>query len=199
MLASLRDLAEFLAGPAFDSENLCFTTFVGKDGKRVGDRQSLGHDCEISYLAYDVAELVGDSALTERIKEVCEVVLRQVLKIGFDEHHGLYNSYDVSTGEFPKVHTWWVQAESVMAMLFGYQLTGDEAFLEACEKQLDYIEKYFINEEHGDWYNNIIVDEEGRHIVDGSHGFDKLNAGKCPFHNSHMCFDVMKRVDRMLG
>lgn len=199
VLAALRDLAEFLAGPAFDSENLCFTTFVGKDGKRVGDRQSLGHDCEISYLAYDVAELVGDSALTERIKEVCEVVLRQVLKIGFDEHHGLYNSYDVSTGEFPKVHTWWVQAESVMAMLFGYQLTGDEAFLEACEKQLDYIEKYFINEEHGDWYNNIIVDEEGRHIVDGSHGFDKLNAGKCPFHNSHMCFDVMKRVDRMLG
>jgi len=48
---SLRDLALFLIGPGFDRENKCFTTFVDKDGKRVGTRQSLGHDCEIAYLA----------------------------------------------------------------------------------------------------------------------------------------------------
>lgn len=62
----------------------------------------------------------------------------------------------------------------------------------------DYIEKYFVDRIHGDWYNNVIVDETGLHIVDGMHGFDKLNGGKCPFHNSQMCFEVMERTARLL-
>ena len=64
--------------------------------------------------------------------------------------------------------------------------------------QDDYIEKYFVDRIHGDWYNNVIVDETGLHIVDGMHGFDKLNGGKCPFHNSQMCFEVMERTARLL-
>ena len=199
MLASLRELAMFLIGPAFDEEHSCFTTFVGADGKRVGTRQSLGHDCEISYLAMDVAELVGDSEITARMKEICTIVLNRVLEIGFDNWHSLYNSYDIATGAKEKSHVWWAQAEAANAMIFGYRLTGDERFLDACEKQVDYIDKYFVNREHGDWYSNIVVDEEGWRIVDGSHGFDKLNAGKCPFHNSHMCFDIIRRVDEFLA
>ena len=62
----------------------------------------------------------------------------------------------------------------------------------------DYIEKYFVDRIHGDWHNNVIVDETGLHIVDGMHGFDKLNGGKCPFHNSQMCFEVMERTARLL-
>ena len=196
---SLRDLALFLIGPGFDRENSCFTTFVDKDGKRVGTRQSLGHDCEISYLAMDVAEAVGDSEIIAKMKETCTIVLNRVLEIGFDKWHSLYNSYNIETGEKEKSHVWWAQAEAANAMIFGYSLTGDERFLDACEKQVDYIEKYFVNREHGDWYSNIIVDEEGWRIVDGSHGFDKLNAGKCPFHNSHMCFDIIRRVDEILA
>ena len=79
-----------------------------------------------------------------------------------------------------------------------YELTGDTRFLSACETQADYIEKYFVDRIHGDWYNNVIVDETGLHIVDGMHGFDKLNGGKCPFHNSQMCFEVMERTARLL-
>ena len=199
VLQSLRELGEWLAGPVFDAEHQCLATFLDQEGKRVGSRQSLGHDCEISYLALDVAKLVGDQALLNKIVDNDIKVLRRVLEIGYGPYGGMYNAYDVDTMEFTKMYTWWVEAESAMAMLCGYQLTGDEAFLTACEGQLDFIEKYFVNEEHGDWYNNITVDEEGRHIVDGSHGFDKLNAGKCPFHNSHMCFDIIRRVDAMLS
>lgn len=110
----------------------------------------------------------------------------------------MYNGCDLATGEREKSHVWWAQAESVTAMLYGYELTGDTRFLSACETQADYIEKYFVDRIHGDWYNNVIVDETGLHIVDGMHGFDKLNGGKCPFHNSQMCFEVMERTARLL-
>ena len=71
--------------------------------------------------------------------------------------------------------------------------------MEACEKQIDFIEKYFVNRETGDWYNNIRSDETGGHLSDGQHGMDKLNPGKCPFHNGQMCLEVMRRADKMLG
>lgn len=198
VLESLKEMAEFLVGPAFDEANRCFTTFVNKDGSRLGNHQSLGHDCEISYLAMDVAELTGDEALIARMKEICTIVMNRVLEIGIDPWGSLYNGYDIETMEKEKSHVWWAQSEGGNALLFAYWLTGDERFLNACEKQIDYIDKYFINRDHGDWYNNIVVDETGWHEVDGMHGHDKLNAGKCPFHNSHLSFDIIRRVNDIL-
>ncbi len=195
---ALREMAEFIVNRLYDEQYRCFKTIVAADGSRVGTRQSFGHDCEISYLAMTVAELVGDQELQDKMKYVCTQVLEQVLAADFDPWHSLYNGGDLVTGDREKSHVWWAQAEAVTAMLCGYQLTGKEAFLEACEKQADYIEKYFVNREHGDWYNNVVVDETGWHVVDGMHGLDKLNGGKCPFHNSQMCFEVMARCDALL-
>jgi mannobiose 2-epimerase len=195
---ALRELSEFVADNLYDSEYQCFKSFMDNDFNRVGTHQSFGHDCEISYLAMDIAELSGDEELLARTKEVCVQVLRRVLEKDFDGYGSLINGGDLLTGEHEESHVWWAQAEAVTAMLCGYQLTGDEAFLDACSRQLAYIEEYFVNKEDGDWYNNIVVDANGRRIVDGSHGFDKLNAGKCPFHNSHMCFELIKRTDKLL-
>lgn len=196
---ALREFAEYICDTLYDPEYRCFKGFMDKEGNRIGTMQSFGHDCEISYLAVDIAELVGDDELTSRTKAVCRNVLRQVLENDFDGYGSLYNGGDLATGQREESRVWWAQAEAVTAMLCGYELTGDEAYLDACSRQLDYIEKYFVNEKDGDWYNNVVVDEEGWRLVDGMHGFDKLNAGKCPFHNSHMCFDVIRRVDRMLS
>ena len=196
---AVRELAEYVINTLYDPQRECFKSFMDFNGNRMGARQSFGHDCEIGYLAMDIAELTGDAALIAQMKEVCSKVLRHVLENDFDSYGSLYNGGDLDTGEKEKSHVWWAQAEAVTAMVCGYQLTGDEKFLDACEGQLTYIEKYFVNTKDGDWYNNIVVDEDGWRIVDGSHGFDKLNSGKCPFHNSHMCFDVIKRVDKLLS
>lgn len=196
--AALREMAEFIVNKLYDPQYRCFKTIVAADGSRVGTRQSFGHDCEISYLAMTVANLVGDEKLKADMRNVVTQVLEQVLSADFDPWGSLYNGGDLVTGDREKSHVWWAQAEAVTAMITGYQLTGNEEFLRACEKQADYIEKYFVNREHGDWYNNIVVDENGWANVDGMHGFDKLNGGKCPFHNSSMCFEVMARCDALL-
>jgi cellobiose epimerase len=195
----LREMARCVIDTVYDRENHDFCTVFDKDGRRLGTHQSFGHDCELSYLAMDIARLVGEESLISEMKTVCTDVLRQVLADDFDPWHSLYNGTDLSTGKRELSHVWWAQAEAVTAMLFGYQLTGDEAFLTACENQLAYIENYFVDKVHGDWYNNVVVDEAGWRVVDGMHGLDKLNGGKCPFHNSHMCFEVIRRVDAILA
>ena len=195
---ALRQMAQLVADTLYDPQLRNLKTIVDKDGARVGTHQSFGHDCEICYLILRVAELVGEEALTQRLRSQMTDVLRNVLENDFDPYHSLYNGCDLETGVREPSHVWWAQAEAVTAMLCGFELTGDQAFLTACERQADYIEKYFVNREHGDWYSNILVDEAGWHVVDGMHGFDKLNGGKCPFHNSQMCFEVMERTARLL-
>jgi mannobiose 2-epimerase len=197
--AALREFSEYIAYTLFDTHYDCFMGMLDPNGNRVGTRQSFGHDCEIGYLAMDIAELVGDEALIEKTREVCVRVLTRVLEKDIDAYGSLINGGDLATGEMEKTRVWWVEAEGVTAMLCGYQLTGKREFLAACDGILKYIESYFVNRELGDWYNNVLVDETGYHIVDGMHGFDKVNGGKCPFHNSHMCFDVMHRVDAIIG
>lgn len=196
---ALSEMVKYISEVLYDNEYHCFKTIVASDGSRIGTRQSFGHDCEISYLALTAALLVDDKALTAKVSGVCTDVITHVLKNDFDSYGSLYNGGDLVTGEREPSHIWWAQAESVTAMLCGYELTGNVRFLDACERQVNYIDRYFVNREHGDWYSNIIVDETGRHIVDGMHGFDKLNGGKCPFHNSQMCFEIMERTARLLS
>lgn len=196
---ALAEMVRYACNTLYDPQHRCFKTIVTRDGARVGTRQSFGHDCEISYLLQNAARLLGDAALAARVDAVCAQVLTQALEHDYDAWGSLCNGGDLATGEREKSHVWWAQAESVTAMLYGYELTGEARFLDACEKQADYIERYFVDREHGDWHNNIVVDETGWRIVDGMHGFDKLNGGKCPFHNSQMCFEVMERTERLLA
>lgn len=197
--AALREMCEFIADRLYDQKLRNLKSIVSVDGERIGTHQSYGHDCEISYLALKAADIAGDQRLKARLEEIVSDILLNALENDFDTYGSLYNGCDLSTGQREPSHVWWAQAEAVTAMLCGYELTGDDRFLAACERQAGFIDKYFVNREHGDWYNNILVDENGGHVVDGMHGFDKLNGGKCPFHNSQMCFEVLERTKRMIA
>ncbi len=197
--AALREMVELMMDKLYDPEYHNFCTAVDGQGKRLGTNQSFGHDCEISYLMVNAAEAVGDKALNEKVRRITADVCTYAMEHDFDPWGALYNGGDLLSDKRSNVHVWWAEAEGVSSMLVGYYLTKDERFLDACEKQADIIEKYFVNREHGDWYNNVLIDEEGGRVVDGMHGWDKVNTGKCPFHNSQMCFEVMERVDKLLA
>lgn len=196
--AALRELTEFAAGTLYDPRHHNFKSIITPDGARIGTHQSFGHDCEISYLLVNAAKLTCDGALQEKVRERVTDVLTNVLENDFDPYGSLYDGGDLTSDERSPVHVWWAQAEAVSAMLCGYGLTRDKRFLKACERQVEVIDRWFVNREHGDWYNNILMDGEGGHVVDGMHGFDKVNFGKCPFHNAQMCFEVMARTGHLI-
>ena len=146
----------------------------------------------------NAADELADEALRGKAYEVVKEVLGDIVDKAFDPNGCMYNGIDLVTGQTSPVHVWWAAAEAVSAMLCGYDLTGEEKYLTACERQIAFIDKWFVNRETGDWYNNILSDGTGGHVCDGQHGFDKLNLGKCPFHNGQMCLETMRRVESML-
>ena len=195
----LLDMVCFLLDKLYDPVYRNFMTLVSQDFQRIGTRQSYGHDCELSYLIINIVNDIGDNELKKKAHTIVKDVLDKIVNTAFDANGALYNGVDLISGETGNVHVWWTQAEAVSAMLCGYELTYEDKYLDACEKQIDFIEKYFVNKETGDWYNNMLSDETGGHLSDGQHGFDKLNPGKCPFHNGQMCLETIDRVTRILN
>ncbi len=191
--AALYDMTWYYANVMYDSEYRCLRPTMSTSGERYNTvRQSFGHDCELSYLAVEIAETLGNDELTAKIKSEVADMLTRLRDECYDPYGALYDAGNYECEHTSKSHCWWAQAESVTAMFCGYYLTGDTRFLDRCEGQIKYLEKYFINRTHGDWYSDVIVDVNGWRLTEGSHGYDKLNAGKCPFHNGQMSFEVMR-------
>jgi mannobiose 2-epimerase len=86
---------------------------------------------------------------------------------------------------------WWVQSEAVVGFLNAYERSGQREFLTAAQRSWDFIENYIVDRKHGEWFWK--VSREG--IPSGEKY--KVDAWKCPYHNSRTCFEVMARVDRL--
>lgn len=84
---------------------------------------------------------------------------------------------------------WWVQAESVVGFLNGYQKDpAEKKYLQAAEDVWDYIKNYMIDKRNGsEWYWCIHEDHTPveKPIVE---------PWKCPYHNGRMCIEVIRRM-----
>ena len=50
---------------------------------------------------------------------------------------------------------WWVHIETLISLLKGYQLTGDQKCLKWFEKVHDYTWTHFKDKEHPEWYGYL--------------------------------------------
>jgi mannobiose 2-epimerase len=196
LLGFLRYANEIL----YDREHRCFMNVVGKNGTRVSTRQSLGHDCEIGYLMLDIAEQLADEELLAKTREIVLATLETVYQNAIGKFGNFIGYVDLETGQKSDELIWWSQAEGVSGMFVAYQLTGNEKYLDAADTILTFIEKNYLNEKDGDWYSSFLIDDQGHlTMIPGEHDTDKLNAGKCPYHNSRMCLELMARADKLLA
>ena len=70
---------------------------------------------------------------------------------------------------------WWPHLEALIALLMGYQLTGDEELYKWFEKVHDYTWSHFPDKEHGEWYGYL--NRQGQ-----VNNRTKSNKWKCCFH-----------------
>jgi len=149
---------------------------------------SFGHDIEASWLLAEAAEVFGDPQIISRIKKITSKMVTAVSIEGFDDRGVLYMERDSKGDLLTDRFDWWPQAEAVVGFLNAYQCTGKDSYLEQAWRGWNFIEKYFIDHEYGEWFYEI----SAQGIPNPSRY--KASEWKCPYHNIRACLEIMKRT-----
>lgn len=200
---SLRKQLIFLVETAMDETAGHMKAGMSETGDRLDGEINYGHDCECAYLMMEAAVFLQEERLLARTEQVVETILKQVYQSGLDPvNGGMYYLADLDTHMVNRSKIWWVQAEGITAFFDGYQRFGEEKYLKAAENIWDYIHQYMVNHELGEWYSigkNPVKDEalqeQERTLSAVFTNEEMAGKGKCPYHNSRACFEMIKRTE----
>ena len=133
---------------------------VAPDGSFVdcfeGRTVNPGHVNEASWFMMDLAERYNDRELMQK---ATDILLRSI-EYGWDTRHGgIFYFMDIK-GYPPQQlewdqKLWWVHIETLIALLKGYRLTGDDRCKEWFLKIHDYTWTKFRDDEYPEWYGYL--------------------------------------------
>ncbi len=121
-----------------------------------GRKVNPGHDLEAMWFLMNIGVRRGDRALIDKAVEIA----LSVIEYGWDKEYGgiFYfmdrKGYPTQELEWDQ-KLWWVHIESAIAMIKGYQLTGNEKCLEWFEKLHEYMWKNFRDEQYPEWFGYL--------------------------------------------
>lgn len=175
--------------------------FFDKNYNTILDLHSYGHDIETAWLIDRGIEVIkaqeeaaaGEAIIPvyekyyEKLTPVTRTLTKHIYEVAFNGH-SLANECD--RGVVNTYRVWWVQAESVVGFLNGFEKTPTCArYKEAFLNQWEFIQTYLIDRRPGsEWFYETYEDgrpDENKPIVE---------QWKCPYHNGRMCMEVLKRL-----
>lgn len=150
------------------------------------DLHSYGHDIETAWLIDRGVEVLGEKKYEEKMTPITKDLTAQIYKVAFDGH-SLANECEKGVVNTHRI--WWVQAETVVGFLNGWQKNPDKPeYLEAAKAEWNFIKEHVIDKRNGsEWFWE--VDAEGKPFE----GRPIVEPWKCPYHNGRMCFEVIRR------
>lgn len=160
--------------------------FFDKNYNSILDLHSYGHDIETAWLLNRGVDVLGEEAYQKKMGPIIDDLTAQVYKVAFDGH-SLANECEKGVVNTHRV--WWVQAETVIGFLNGYQRNPEKKeYLEAAKSEWQFIKDYVIDKREGsEWFWE--VDENGKPYPDRP----IVEPWKCPYHNGRMCIEVIRR------
>jgi mannobiose 2-epimerase len=186
----LKELIQVFLEHIIDHETHHFRMFFDEEWHSQSDHISFGHDIEGTWLLCEAAETLGDEPILQAVRQEALLMAQAVLDQGIDSDGGLFYEGD-ARGTIDTDKHWWPQAEAVVAFLNAYQLSGQEHFYVAAGRTWEFIEKYIVDHQYGEWFWKV-----SRAGVPSDKEF-KVDPWKCPYHNSRACFEVMARLDNL--
>jgi mannobiose 2-epimerase len=124
-------------------------------------------------------------------------MLDHALQYGFDEkvggfyEEGYYFKDEDHCTIIKDTKNWWSQAEGLNALLlFSKIFPNDKRYPEYFQRQWDYVKKYIIDSENGDWFEGGIDKEP--HFRTGP----KSHMWKCTYHTGRTlmnCSSILQR------
>ncbi len=186
----LRLLLELFLDRIVDPTTAHQILFFDEQWRSQADIVSYGHDIETSWLLCEAADVLGDATLQRRTDELAVRMADAVLAEGFDsELGGVYN--DRADGHLNTDKDWWPLAEGVVGFLNAYRLSRRAEHLEAALRSWDFIERFAIDHERGEWYTR--VSRDGVPYPE----LTKVDFWKCPYHNTRAMLETVERTRQL--
>lgn len=100
--------------------------------------------------------------------------------LGWDEARGGMIAFTDVKGNPPvqlewDMKLWWPQCETIIALALAYMIFKEDKYKRMCEQVEAYCEKYFVDQEYGEWYGYLHYDNTASTTLKG-------NIFKGPFH-----------------
>lgn len=148
-----------------------------------------GHAIEAMWFIMDLSERLKRPELAQK---AVDIALR-TLKYGWDEKFGgIFYFLDIKGNPPQQLEwdqkLWWVHIETLITLIKGYALTGNEECLAWFEKVHDYSWAHFADAEYGEWYGYL--NRQGEVLL-------PLKGGKWKgcFHVPRGLFQVWKTLE----
>ncbi|MCM1181800.1 MAG: AGE family epimerase/isomerase [Roseburia sp.] len=179
--------AEKIYRPALHRQEV----FFDSEWHSIIDLHSYGHDIETAWLVDRSVAVLGDAGYEKKMTPITGDLTNQIYETAFN---GGSLANECENGVVDEWRIWWVQAESVVGFLNGYEKTGRAEYLEAAQRIWHFIEDHVIDRREGasqkgrEWYWRVRPDgtpDEEKPMVE---------PWKCPYHNGRMCFEVIRRA-----
>ena len=164
---------------------------------------SFGHDIEASWLIWEVAEILGDKDMIERLKPLIMKMADSVLEVAVDKDGGLFLE-STRFGSHVKTNKhWWLQAENLVGFMNMFQLKRDIKYWDTVKLSWDFIDRCVIDHKHGEWYTK--VNRKGVPYLlepadDPSPYYRndwKIDPWKCPYHNGRAMLELIVRIESL--
>ena len=143
-----------------DKERLILHEQVAPDGTKQdcfeGRTINPGHGIEAMWFIMDIAERRNSPSLAKRATDVA----LSTLELGWDREFGGIHYFQDSQGHPPQQlewdqKLWWVHVETLVALLKGFRLTGEDACRVWFERVHDYTWAHFPDPRFGEWYGYL--------------------------------------------
>lgn len=152
---------------------------------------SYGHDIEAAWLLQETTELLKNELLLLKIKNRL-VTLAKAATEGLDKDGGLWYEFDVKENHVIKEKHSWPQAEAMVGFFNAWQITNDESYLNQSLESWDFVKKYILDKNSGEWYWGVNENYSPMNK-------EKVGIWKCPYHNSRACMEIIRRIDSLLN
>lgn len=160
--------------------------FFDANYRSIIDLHSYGHDIETAWLLNRGIDVLGDEKYKKKLDPVIDDLTENIFQVAFN---GESLANECEKGIVNSHRIWWVQAETVVGFINGYQRHPERKdYLQAAAAEWEFIKAHVIDPREGsEWYWETYEDGkpiEGRPIVE---------PWKCPYHNGRMCIEVIRR------